>query len=649
MGVFMMGRSKWIQVTLLTVFLLFFFYSFPKLVSGAPEIGYAWILENGSCFPRGVMSMVGDTYYLQKDITDIAIWKSDVKIDGNGYTLTIPTQGYTTSGMWSLGGPDRLEFRNLKIVGEGTGASMFLGNRLSPSESDDIVLDNCHLINCGFGVYGNNARINNNIVEAGRLTVFQPWSPGNSTIFNNELYNSSIAAGLNKVFVCGNLVDSGEGSGIILDSTSECYVIGNTVIHTSKGENIQYYPHHGGDGIYSIRSGFNVIAANRILGNAGAGINFDSPIMNNSVNVVWGNVITRNEFGFNLSTPMGNYQAINVLFNNNFEYNPGNHTSGLWHQNFWDVGDEDISIGEIPDIFENYVPEDERDSIRQIFEYVYGNISWLIQDFVQGAPLKSGISLGRVPAYLEGGNPEELLYGNFWDDHTSPDANPPYDVVDDGRIINTINVDRYPLTKRFELDDFYDDGDSDGVADYIEGLVVDSDGDGRGDGNGDGTDDNNQGDVASLSTMGQVRDFATLQTSAGDLVNVRACPAPPGQTDNMPYGAFAFEVHGVPAGGSVDLDLYLPRGLDLDQLWKEIDGTWTEIENAVFSTVDNKMRISFSITDNGPLDGNGVDGIITDDFAPAFGVPEAFYPGLVALLCMFVSRRRVLSIHEVNA
>ena len=72
-------------------------------------------------------------------------------------------------------------------------------------------------------------------------------------------------------------------------------------------------------------------------------------------------------------------------------------------------------------------------------------------------------------------------------------------------------------------------------------------------------------------------------------------------------------------------------------------------DNAVFSTVDNKMQISFSITDNGPLDGNGVDCIITDDFAPAFGVPEVFYPGLVALLCMFVSRRRVLSIHGAHA
>jgi hypothetical protein len=648
LDVFVMGRSKWAPVSLFAILLFFVILSFPKLAAGAPEIKYAWILENGSGFPGGVFTKVGDTYYLQRNITDIAIWKSDVKIDGQGYTLTIPTQGYTNSGMWTLGGPDRIEIRNLRIEGEGTGASMFLGNRLSPSESDGIVLENCHLIQCSFGVYGNNASLNYNVVENGKLTVFQPWSPGYSTIFNNELHNSSIAAGLNKVFVCGNLVESGDGSGIMLDSTSECYVIGNTVIHTSKGENIQYYPHHGGDGIYSIRSGFNVIAANRILGNAGSGINIDTPMADNSVNVVWGNVIASNDFGFNLSTPEDSYRAINIVFNNNFEYHPGNYTSALWHQNFWDVGDVDISVGEIPGIFEQYVPEYERDSIRQFFEYAQGNISWLIQDFIQGAPLKSGITLEDVPAYLESGNPEELLYGNFWHDHTLPDANR-NGVVDDGREIDSINIDNFPLADRFELDDFYGDVDSDGVVDYIEGLVVDSDGDGRGDGNGDGTDDNSQADVASLSTMGEMRVFATLQTSAGDLVNVRARPAPPGQTDNMPYGAFAFEVHGVPGGGSVDLDLYLPRGLDLDQLWKEIGGIWTEIDNAVFSTVDNKMQISFSITDNGPLDGNGVDGIITDDFAPAFGVPEVFYPGLVALLCMFVSRRRVLSIHGAHA
>jgi hypothetical protein len=249
------------------------------------------------------------------------------------------------------------------------------------------------------------------------------------------------------------------------------------------------------------------------------------------------------------------------------------------------------------------------------------------------ATLASGISLDDVLGYMDPESPQ-LKWGNFWDDHTSPDSEPPEGVVDVAKAINDQNIDGNPLAERFDLEAVsYEDLDADGIEDYVEGLVDNAGDGGRGDGNGDGQLDVDQPDVASLPTKGARRGFATLQASEGELVSVTARWAPVEYQENMPYGAFAFEVHGVPEGGAVQLDLYLPLDEEIDQLWKEIGGNWKEIEpDEILHRDGEKTRFRFTVRDGGPLDGDGQqNSMITDDFAPAFGIAEVMIP-LAAIL-----------------
>jgi hypothetical protein len=111
------------------------------------------------------------------------------------------------------------------------------------------------------------------------------------------------------------------------------------------------------------------------------------------------------------------------------------------------------------------------------------------------------------------------------------------------------------------------DEDADGVL----GSVEDANPDGP-DGNGDGIPDSEQDNVTSLpSSEGSYVTIASpvgtalagvQATSAGDV------PDPPPGGAEFPLGMLEFMVTGLPPGGSVDVVMYLPPGMEVNSFWK---------------------------------------------------------------------------------
>jgi hypothetical protein len=161
------------------------------------------------------------------------------------------------------------------------------------------------------------------------------------------------------------------------------------------------------------------------------------------------------------------------------------------------------------------------------------------------------------------------------------------------------------------------DDDNDGRLDSIEDPVPNAHGAGTGDGNGDGILDREQINVASLGTVGTAaagKRFATIEVADGlTLSNVANSAAPAGlpRSAKMPLGQFDFDIGNVTPGGTVSVSMYVDKTLGMNGYYKLNGSTWTNI--GTLSTVDNKTKITFSLTDGGIYDADGiVNGIIKD-------------------------------------
>ncbi|SFC27888.1 choice-of-anchor U domain-containing protein [Massilia yuzhufengensis] len=189
------------------------------------------------------------------------------------------------------------------------------------------------------------------------------------------------------------------------------------------------------------------------------------------------------------------------------------------------------------------------------------------------------------------------------------------------------------------------DTDRDGVADILD---PDLDGDGRlnsaedpvpsahggatGDGNGDGIADSTQANVASLATVGSVaadKRFATIAVADGlTLVGVSNSAAPAGLPRNakMPLGQFDFEVRGLAVGATVDIDMYVDKTLSANGYYKQTASGWVNL--ATVSTVGGKTKLSFSLTDGGAYDADGIaNGVIVDPGGAAVIAPRIVSAG----------------------
>ncbi len=188
-----------------------------------------------------------------------------------------------------------------------------------------------------------------------------------------------------------------------------------------------------------------------------------------------------------------------------------------------------------------------------------------------------------------------------------------------------------------------------GIDDAEQGGVPNPSGGGSGDGNGDGTPDVDQPNVVSLVARAPGTQYATLAAEAADnggavlpIVDVDAIAVPGDAPIGLayPFGAFRFTVLNVAPGGTVQLALYLPQTPAITGFYKrDTGGVWHDVAGEI-TTVGDKQRIAFSLTDGGPFDADGVvNGQIVDPGAPALlalaggiaGVPVFGMPVMVVL------------------
>lgn len=176
-----------------------------------------------------------------------------------------------------------------------------------------------------------------------------------------------------------------------------------------------------------------------------------------------------------------------------------------------------------------------------------------------------------------------------------------------------------------------DDLDGDGRLNSAEDPVPSANGGGTGDGNGDGIADSSQVNVASLATVGSVASalrFATIEVAPGLTLGGVANTAVSGLPRNakMPLGQFDFEIKGVAVGGSVDVAIYVDKSLGANGYYKQAGSSWINL--ATTSTVGTKTKISFTLTDGGAYDADGVaNGVIVDPGGPVVIGPRIVSAG----------------------
>ncbi len=159
------------------------------------------------------------------------------------------------------------------------------------------------------------------------------------------------------------------------------------------------------------------------------------------------------------------------------------------------------------------------------------------------------------------------------------------------------------------------DIDNDGRPNSVEDPVPGAHGV-AGDGNGDGLADSTQLNVASLPTIVPGAPFATLEVAAGlSLSSVSSIPAAGGLPRHvkMPVGQFDFTVGGVTPGGTALVSIYVDSSYKVNGYYKlDANNNWVNLAAAPV-TVGSKTKITFSLTDGGMFDSDGlVNGSISD-------------------------------------
>jgi hypothetical protein len=164
--------------------------------------------------------------------------------------------------------------------------------------------------------------------------------------------------------------------------------------------------------------------------------------------------------------------------------------------------------------------------------------------------------------------------------------------------------------------------DDDGVPDEVEDGVP------GGDGNGDGIADSGQSNVTSLPSSidvdndGELDDYVTVAAPEGTTLGEvsvldpadQGVALPPGL--DLPWGLIDFTLEGVAPGSTVQVEVFLPPGLNPDSYWKLVDldhdGTpdtyldYTEHANL------NGNPVIIEIQDNGFGDDDPTPGRIHD-------------------------------------
>jgi Tol biopolymer transport system component len=165
--------------------------------------------------------------------------------------------------------------------------------------------------------------------------------------------------------------------------------------------------------------------------------------------------------------------------------------------------------------------------------------------------------------------------------------------------------------------------DGDGVPAAVEDA-----GPNGGDANHDGILDSQQAEVASLPNAADGRYVTLWSSSPGtSLTDVSASPLPAGVPlpphSVLPVGLLNFEVHGVPTGGTANVQVLLPSPLGLNPNFalKLRNGAYVDARSLVTFVSSNSVQLT--LRDGGPFDTDPADGVIGDPIAVGTSLNQA--------------------------
>lgn len=188
-------------------------------------------------------------------------------------------------------------------------------------------------------------------------------------------------------------------------------------------------------------------------------------------------------------------------------------------------------------------------------------------------------------------------------------------------------------TEQVELDqiDIIFDVDSDNVDDTTEDAVFNS-----GDGNNDGLQDSVQDGVTS-NTNPVTGEYAVIETKNNCNVTTNsqfvdeASLAVQDDTADYPVGLVDMTINCASPGDSADIKLYYSQEYDTSswvyKKYSNVTNTYTDISGIVTYGAEmidgaNRTTVSFTVTDGGPYDEDGVaNGVIVDPGGPAVIAP----------------------------
>ena len=148
------------------------------------------------------------------------------------------------------------------------------------------------------------------------------------------------------------------------------------------------------------------------------------------------------------------------------------------------------------------------------------------------------------------------------------------------------------------------------------------------DGNGDGIPDSVQPNVGSVPAVAPNNPYVTLEVSGGytlGSLGASAAPSPLPRGVKMPLGELDFTIGNVPTGGTVEVSIYVDASEKVNAYYKkDNNGNWKNIAKSVSTVQDGtKTKITFELTDGGPLDSDGsANGSISDPGGVAVMTPQ---------------------------
>ncbi len=214
------------------------------------------------------------------------------------------------------------------------------------------------------------------------------------------------------------------------------------------------------------------------------------------------------------------------------------------------------------------------------------------------------------------------------------------------------------------------DPDNDGIDNTLEIYVPGTNlgvSNSWGDGNGDGYSDSEQQNVSSghftapnassesWFTLASSQRSSDVTPSNTNILHTQTPSYPLPDDMEMPSGVFEFEVTGLSAGATVDIELFVPYNPQINGYakWNYIANMWDELSgvSVTHDAANDKTRIVFSVVEGGPYDSDGIaNGTLVDPGGPIVRAASIDVPflgtyglGMLATLFGFGAYRRLKS------